>query len=43
MDKAQRKELTKEELDCIYLTTTNQLEVINKLKTDNTTWKEIEQ
>ena len=43
MDKAQRKELTKEELDCIYLTTTNQLEVINKLKTDNTTSKELEQ
>ena len=43
MDKAQRKELSKEELDCIYLTTTNQLEIINKLKTDNTTAKELEQ
>ena len=43
MDKVQRKELTKEELDCIYLTTTNQLEIINKLKTEDTTAKEIEQ
>ena len=43
MDKTQRKELTKEELDCIYLTTTDQLDVINKLKTDNTTAKELEQ
>ena len=43
MDKAQRKELSKEELDNIYLTTTDQLEIINKLKTDNTTAKEVEQ
>lgn len=43
MDKAQRKELSKEELDNVYLTTTDQLEIINKLKTDNTTAKEIEQ
>ena len=43
MDKAQRKELTKEELDSIYLTTTDQLEIINKIKTENTTSKEIEQ
>ena len=43
MDKAQRKELSKEELDCIYLTTTDQLEIINKLKTENTTAKELEQ
>ena len=43
MDAAQRNELSKEELDCIYLTTTDQLEIINKLKTDNTTEKELEQ
>ena len=43
MDKAQRKELSKEELDNVYLTTTDQLEIINKIKTDNTTAKEIEQ
>ena len=43
MDKAQRKELSKEELDCIYLTTTNQMEIINKLKTDLITAKELEQ
>ena len=43
MDKAQRKELSKEELDCIYLTTTNQIDVINKLKTDLITAKELEQ
>lgn len=43
MDKVQRKELSKEELDCIYLTTTEQLEVINKLKTEDITAKELEQ
>lgn len=43
MDKAQRKELSKEELDCIYLTTTDQMEIINKLKTDLITAKELEQ
>ena len=43
MDKVQRKELTKEELDCVYLTTTEQIKIINKIKTENTTAKEIEQ
>ena len=43
MDKAQRKELSKEELDCIYLTTTDQMEIINKLKTDLITARELEQ
>jgi len=42
MDKIQRKVFNKEELDCIYLTTTNQLEIINKLKTDSVTAKELE-
>ena len=42
MDQIQRKVFSKEELDNIYLTTTNQLEVMNKLKTDSTTAKEIE-
>lgn len=43
MDKAQRKEFSKEELDCIYLTTTDQMEIMNKLKTDLITAKELEQ
>ena len=43
MDKVQRKELTKEELDCVYLTTTDQLEIINKKKTEKTTSTELEQ
>lgn len=43
MDKAQRKLFSKEELDCIYLLTTNQIEIMNKLKTDSTTAKELEQ
>ena len=42
MDKIQRKVFTKEELDGIYLATTNQLEVMNKLKTDSITAKELE-
>ena len=43
MDEIQRKILSKEELDDVYLTTTNQLEVINKLKTESPTAKELEQ
>ena len=43
MDKVQRKIFSKEELDCIYLLTTNQIEIMNKLKTDSTTAKELEQ
>lgn len=42
MDKIQRKVLNKEELDSIYLLTTNQLEVMNKLKTESVTAKELE-
>ena len=41
MDKIQRKILTKDELDSIYLTTTNQIKVMNKLKTDSITAKEL--
>lgn len=43
MDKAQRKLFSKEELDSIYLLTTNQIEIMNKLKTDSTNAKELEQ
>ena len=43
MDQIQRKVFTKEDLDAIYLTTTNQLEVMNKLKTESITAKELEQ
>lgn len=43
MDKIQRKVLTKDELDSIYLTTTNQIEIMNKLKTDSITGKELEE
>jgi len=43
MDKIQRQVLTKEELDSIYLATTNQIEVINKLKTYSITSKEWEE
>lgn len=43
MDKIQRKIFSKEELDNIYLTTTNQLEIINKLKTDEVASKELDQ
>lgn len=42
MDKIQRKIFTKDELDAIYLATTNQIEVMNKLKTDSITAKELE-
>ena len=42
MDKIQRKVFTKEELDSIYLTTTNQIEVMNKLKTESITLKGLE-
>ncbi len=43
MDDVQRRIYTKEELDNIYLTTTEQIEVINKLKTDSLAPKELEQ
>ncbi|MCI8273812.1 MAG: hypothetical protein HFJ55_07030 [Clostridia bacterium] len=42
MDKIQREILSKEELDSIYLTTTEQVEIINKLKTNNTEPKELD-
>ncbi len=43
MDDVQRRIYTKEELDNIYLTTTEQIEVMNKLKTDSLAPKELEQ
>lgn len=43
MDKIQREIFSKEELDSIYLTTTNQLEIMNKLKTNTTAPKELDQ
>ncbi len=42
MDKIQRDILSKEELDSIYLTTTNQIEIMNKLKTNTTEPKELD-
>ena len=42
MDKQQRKELSKEELDSIYITTTNVLEILNKVKTNTVIPKDIE-
>ena len=42
MDKIQRQIFSKEELDCVYLTTTNQLEIMNKIKTNSTEPKEVE-
>lgn len=43
MDKIQSKIFSKEQLDAIYLTTTNQLEIMNKLKTNTPTVYQIEQ
>jgi len=42
MDKIQQKVLNKEELDSLYLSTTEQIEVMNKLKTESITVKEME-
>ena len=42
MDKIQKEILTKEELDAIYLATTNQIEIMNKLKTNTTEPKELD-
>ena len=42
MDHVQRAKLNKEELDSIYLTTTNQLTVINKVKTNSLEPKELD-
>ena len=43
MDKIQSKIFTKQQLDAIYLMTTNQIEIINKLKTNSPTVYQIEQ
>ena len=42
MDKQQRKELSKEELDSIFITTTNVFELLNKVKTNTVLPKDIE-
>ena len=42
MDKIQQKVLNKEELDSLYLATTEQIEVMNKLKTESITTKELD-
>ena len=42
MDKIQRGILSKDELDAVYLTTTNQIEIMNKLKTNTTEPKELD-
>ena len=42
MDKVQRKNLSKEETDAIYITTTNILELLNKVKKNEILPKEIE-
>ena len=42
IDKIQREVFSKEELDAVYLTTTNQIEIINKLKTKTTEPKELD-
>ena len=42
IDKIQRAILTKEELDSVYLATTNQIEIMNKLKTNTTEPKELD-
>lgn len=42
IDKIQRELFSKGELDSIYLTTTNQIEIMNKLKTDQLEPKELD-
>ena len=42
MDKIQKGILSKEELDAVYLATTNQIEIMNKLKTNTTESKELD-
>lgn len=42
MDKLQRKGLSKEELDSVFITTTNVLEILNKVKTNTVLPKDIE-
>ena len=42
MDKIQRKALTKEETDSIYISTTNMVEILNKVKNNEVLPKEIE-
>ena len=43
MDKVQRKALTKSETDSVFLTTTNLLDIINKVKNNEISKKDIEQ
>ena len=42
LDKKQRKNLTKEDTDSVYIATTNLVEVLNKIKTNNILPEEIE-
>lgn len=42
LDKIQRKKLTKEDTDSIFITTTSQLEVLNKIKNNDVVPKDIE-
>ena len=42
MDKQQRKKLSKEELDSVFITTTNVYEILNKVKTNTILPKDIE-
>ena len=42
LDKIQRKNLTKEDTDSVYIATTNLVEVLNKIKTNNILPEEIE-
>ena len=42
LDKIQRKNLTKEDTDSVYIVTTNLVEVLNKIKTNNILPEEIE-
>lgn len=43
LDKIQRKNLTKEDTDSIYIATTNLIDILNKLKTDDFLTEDIEQ
>ena len=42
LDKIQRKNLTKEDTDSVYIATTNLVDVLNKIKTNNILPEEIE-
>ena len=43
MDKVQRKALSKKETDSVFLTTTNLINIINKVKNNEVSKKDIEQ